>query len=102
MAASELYKAVAIEFDLGKEDPAIASMNKWKKNDEWYFGIRFYFTDKNTGELRPGKNGITVQAGQSTQMIEALITAYNEATGNEYVLATVSQLKEGVLDEQRE
>ncbi len=94
MSASELYTPVSMEFDLGKEDPAFGTMKKWEKNDEWYFGIRFYFVSKHDDQLRPGKNGITVQAGHSVQMIKALIDTYNEATGNEYVLATVSQLKE--------
>lgn len=98
MSANELYKAVAVEYDLGKEDPAMATMNKWKKNDEWYFGIRFYWTN-DQGELKPGKNGITVQAGQAIKLMNALINTYNEATGGKYVLATRSQLTQEALDD---
>jgi hypothetical protein len=91
---NDLYETVSLETDLGKEDPAFGTMSKFEKNQEWYFGIRFFFTDQRTGELRPGRNGISVQAGYAVQLIETLIATYNLATGNEYVLATADQIKE--------
>lgn len=94
------YKETSVEFDLGKEDPAIGSLSQWEKDREYYFGIRFYYTDRNTGELRPGRNGITVLAGYAIDLIKALIHTYNLATGNEYVLATKGQLKDGNSSEQ--
>lgn len=96
MNPNELYKPVSAEFDLGKEYPAFGTMKKWSKNDEWYFGIRFYYVSKHDDQLRPGKNGITVQVGYGVQLIEALIHTYNMATGNEYVLATIHDLKEDI------
>lgn len=97
-AADMGIEEVSIEFDLGKEDPALGTVSKWAKTGDMYFGVRFYFTDKVTGELRPGKNGITVQFGQAINLIEALITTYNVATGNDYLLMTRSELLQGGFD----
>lgn len=90
------YRPVAIQVDLGKEDPAIVTLDQWKQ--DYYFGIRFYWTNE-AGELRPGKNGITVQAGYGVDLIKALIEGYNLATDNEYVLATMQDGEAVALEE---
>lgn len=96
MSAAKLgIEEVSIEFDLGKEDPALGTVSLFDKTGELYFGMRFWYTDKNTGELRPGRNGINVQIGQAIPLIEGLITTYNVATGNDYVLMTRSELLQG-------
>jgi len=95
---SRKIKQVRTQVDLGKEDPAFATAEYF--HGEHYLGLRFYYTDKETGELRPGKNGITVRLDHGLNAIVALIDAFNQATGTNISLMPDSDFDIAVMDNQ--
>lgn len=50
---------------------------------------RFWYTDPNDGELKPGKNGIFVPIDSAEDFILALVQQLSQATGKEYVFTLV-------------
>jgi hypothetical protein len=72
-------KEVSVQADLDTRDPIVVSVNWFKEKPR--FDIRHYFENE-SGEMTPSKKGLNIPLEQTLQLIDAILTAYNEATGS--------------------
>jgi hypothetical protein len=84
------YKEVSIDVPLGSRT-ALAMVNINPETDRWQLVLRYVF--ERNGEVIFTRQGINIDMEFGTDAIEAMIMAYNQATGEFY------ELVEGVIDE---
>lgn len=77
--AKAAIKEVSIQMDLDVRDPLVVSVNHF--NDQPRLDVRHYYENAD-GELGPTKKGINVPLDNLLLLIDSILTAYNEATGN--------------------
>ncbi len=64
-------KQVVFEIPKGKHEKIRVTRGEYK--DKIYLDIRLFFTDRNTGELKPTKKGITIPQDFLPQLVSVLI-----------------------------
>lgn len=55
------------------------------------FTLRYLYADRETGELLPGKNGITMPADDLMDAIQLMLDAYNKEYDTNLAIADVGQ-----------
>ena len=64
-------KQIVFEIPKGKYEKILVTKGKYK--ERIYLDIRLFFTDRNSGELKPTKKGITIPQAFLPQLTSALV-----------------------------
>ena len=72
------FKEVSLEVDLDLREPLVVSASDFKGTPR--FDVRHYY--ETDGALRPSKKGINLPLDLVPRLIDALLMAYNEASGS--------------------
>ena len=80
-----MSKTVVYEFQRNKDERVCASIGSYK--DRLYIDLRVFFSDPQTGDLRPTKKGITLAQSLLPQLKNAVLACekaqFNGAAGKQ-------------------
>jgi hypothetical protein len=74
------FKELTMEAELDIREPLVVSISDFRGTAR--FDVRHYFVN-DAGEMAPSKKGINIPLELVPRLLDALVTAYNEASGED-------------------